>query len=451
MPDQIIDLPVISSRGVRSFSPLSRNENPSTRFQEMLTRRPHSDSTQDAAKPTEGTAPADSKSIKISNTSKRRTNNPEASSDKSVDVETQATEQPGESDSEVGESTTESVSQDPAPDPESDIQNDSKPQSHSTSTDAASDQTELFLISPFPSASGSSVQPATIDSTNEQLDVVPTSTDIEMTEMTSAEGKTVHSPVHKMSLMSKSTSALSNTNPSTPEEVSATGQPSEAGVSQVKSPEQTSSLTTEEWVIQGVSPVQDDDASPTIQALSHTDADPGMNASSSTATSKLTIESGKVSHAPQPFPTPEDRFVDQNVDRIITGMKSDLTSNGGTMKIRLDPPHLGQLQIDVSMDEGTLTASFQTSNEEATRLLSHSMQQLKHSLEAAGVNVDRIQVRQISEPSSSGSTRSGDQDSSSQQQSREDHSQRQEQQRRDFLQKMWEKIAFGQEPLDLVV
>ncbi|GIW76284.1 MAG: hypothetical protein KatS3mg104_1347 [Phycisphaerae bacterium] len=451
MPDQVVDLPVASSRNLKSFSRFSRTENPSVRFQEVMKHRSGTDLTRTVAKRSEDRTPAEPQTAPTSNSPKQETEKLGTSSDNSVQAEESASEQTEKSDPKVRDSTTETVSKDPVPDPESDIQNDSKPQSHSTSADAASDQTELLLISPSPSASGSSVQPTTIDSINEQLDTVPTSTDIEMTEMTSAGGKTVHSPVHKMSLMSKSTSTVSNTIPTTTERVSATDLQSEVGVSPPKSAGQTSTATSEEWIIQGMSPVQDDDSSLAVQVLSDTDTDAGLSMTPAATAPKQMLENAKSVHVPLSTPTPEDRFVEQNVDRIITGIKSDLTPNGGTMKIRLDPPNLGQLQIDVSVDEGTLTASFQTSNEEATRLLSHSMQQLKHSLEAAGVNVDRIQVRQTSESSSSNSTRSGDQDSSSHQQSPEDHSHRQEQQRRDFLQKMWEKLALGQEPLDLVV
>lgn len=167
-----------------------------------------------------------------------------------------------------------------------------------------------------------------------------------------------------------------------------------------------------------------------------------------TAPAKPVTQAAPVAQ-PQAVQHPDDRFVEQNVDRIVTGIKSDLTPNGGTMKIRLDPPNLGQLNIDVTLDEGVLTASFQTTNDEATRLLSHSMQQLKQTLESAGVSVDKIQVRQTSSSEQSSNSRSGDQDQQ-QQQNAHDHPQRQEQQRREALQKMWAKLALGEEPLDMV-
>ena len=151
---------------------------------------------------------------------------------------------------------------------------------------------------------------------------------------------------------------------------------------------------------------------------------------------------------PQAPAAPEQHFADNNVDRIVSNVKTELLPNGGTMKMRLDPGNLGQLNIEVTVDDGVLTASFQTSNEEATRLLSHNIQNLKTTLETAGVVVDRIQVKQASPSEQSSSSNSDQRDQ--QQQNPQDHPARQEQQRREMLQKMWAKLALGDEPLDLV-
>ncbi len=154
---------------------------------------------------------------------------------------------------------------------------------------------------------------------------------------------------------------------------------------------------------------------------------------------------------PPPAPVaPEQHFAEHNVDRIVSGVKTELLPNGGTMKMRLDPGNLGQIQIEVTVDEGVLTASFQTSNDEATRLLSHNLQNLKNTLETAGVVVDRIQVKQASASEQSSSSSNGNSDQRDQQQNPHDHPSRQEQERREMLQKMWAKLALGEEPLDLV-
>lgn len=450
MPDQVADLPVVSNRNLKSFSRPSRAETPSTPFQEVLKHRSRTDSTKDLLKPAHESAPVDTKSAKINNTSKRQANQPDTSSEQSADGEESVSEPLNPSGSKTGEPAPETVSEDSPADSESAISADTEPQSDNAKTDDTTGQMELLSLLVPSAGSGDDAQPAASGLVRNIPNNVQTSTPIELTEAAPIEGTSAHAAISKMSMPPQS--AVLNADPSLTGDASTTSQHPEMGAVPAKTQDQTSSSTTDEWMIQEMSPFQDQDAAPTIHSLSHTtEADSGLNPNPASVTPKPVSEVAKVIHAPQPSSLPEDRFLEQNVDRIVTSIKSDLTPNGGTMKIRLDPPNLGQLQIDVSVDDGTLTASFQTSNEEATRLLSHSMQQLKHSLEAAGVSVDRIQVRQTSESSSSNSTRSGDQDSSSQQHSREDHSQRQEQQRRDFLQKMWEKIAFGQEPLDLVV
>src|SRR6185312_7102066 len=95
-----------------------------------------------------------------------------------------------------------------------------------------------------------------------------------------------------------------------------------------------------------------------------------------------------------PAPAPEGDFAQTNHTRIVSEVRGQLLPHGGTMQIRLDPPELGALKVMVEMRDGVMNATFQTSNENATQLLSHSLNQLKHVLETQGVSVERIQVQQ---------------------------------------------------------
>jgi len=92
------------------------------------------------------------------------------------------------------------------------------------------------------------------------------------------------------------------------------------------------------------------------------------------------------------------------------------------------------------------TASFQTSNDDATRLLSHSLTQLKASLEAAGVTVDKLQVQQMPRETH---TNAGE-DQHRGQGGQEDFGRQQEQQRKEVIKRMWRKLAGESDPLDLV-
>jgi len=157
-----------------------------------------------------------------------------------------------------------------------------------------------------------------------------------------------------------------------------------------------------------------------------------------------------------PTPTPNTQsptqFVDDNHANVVHGITGRLLPNGGEMSIKLDPPELGDLQVTVKMQDGQMTASFQTSNEQATRLLGHSLSQLKSSLESAGVAVEKLHVTQMTTTTKSGGSNSSDsrQDKSSDRQGSGNSSSEREQQRREMLQKMWRRISGGSDPLDLV-
>jgi flagellar hook-length control protein FliK len=153
---------------------------------------------------------------------------------------------------------------------------------------------------------------------------------------------------------------------------------------------------------------------------------------------------------PAPQPPPEVQFADTNHDSIVTGVKGQLLPHGGSMQIRLDPPELGALKVMVEMRDGAMTATFQTSNEDATRLLSHSLNQLKHVLEGQGVNVERLQVQQAPKGESGSSGSNDDAKQQQQQQNWQDeHAARQEQQRKEVLRRMWRRVSGVADPVDV--
>jgi flagellar hook-length control protein FliK len=146
---------------------------------------------------------------------------------------------------------------------------------------------------------------------------------------------------------------------------------------------------------------------------------------------------------------PEAAFAQNNHDNIVKGVHGELLPRGGTMQIRLDPPELGALQVTVQLRDGVMTASIQTTSDEATRLLSHSLNQLKHALESQGVSVERLHVAQA--PRSDQNFDRDNDPQRQQHQSLEDQaSARQEQQRREMLRRMWRRLGIGEDPLDLV-
>jgi flagellar hook-length control protein FliK len=119
------------------------------------------------------------------------------------------------------------------------------------------------------------------------------------------------------------------------------------------------------------------------------------------------------------------------------------------MNIALNPPDLGAMQITVRMESGAMSASFQTTNDQATRLLTHSLGQLKNALEMQGVSVDRLHVHQVSNSEAAGG-KGGESESKDGQSSSDGRSAQQEQQRRDTLRRMWRRARGERDPLDLV-
>ena len=119
------------------------------------------------------------------------------------------------------------------------------------------------------------------------------------------------------------------------------------------------------------------------------------------------------------------------------------------MKLRLDPPELGVLQVSVHVKDGVVNASFQTSNDDATKLLSRSLGELKTALEAQGVSIGKMHVQQTpKDQAATNGDAKGNSDASTQ--SSEGSSSRQDEQRRETLKRMWERLANGGDPLDLV-
>jgi flagellar hook-length control protein FliK len=169
---------------------------------------------------------------------------------------------------------------------------------------------------------------------------------------------------------------------------------------------------------------------------------PSSPASASAAASASAEDASDVDDTPS---SAESQFADANHPKIVSGITGRLLPNGGAMQLRLDPPELGAMQIKVEMRDGVMTASFETSNDQATRLLSHSLGDLRSALEAQGVSVQKLQVTQS--PKQQTSSGEGQKDNS---QTPQDTASQHEQQRKEMVRRMWQKLMGGQDPVDLV-
>jgi len=214
--------------------------------------------------------------------------------------------------------------------------------------------------------------------------------------------------------------------------------------------QQPDDSTSDDTAMQQIAAIADLPEAPAPAAPASSDPDSHVDSAQALMTggdlkapAAQTLAATRVAPPPPPAP-PEVHFAETNHPQIVTGIHGQLLPDGGTMRIRLDPPELGALQVMVHMRDGVMTASFETSNDEATKLLSHSLVQLRHALETQGVSVDKLHVQQGPRDQQAGNEDGRDQHPS------DNPSARQEQQRREILQRMWRKLANGSDPLDMV-
>lgn len=85
-------------------------------------------------------------------------------------------------------------------------------------------------------------------------------------------------------------------------------------------------------------------------------------------------------------------------DQIVQAARIQLSDSGGNMYLRLDPPHLGMLHMNVSSHEGLLTAHIYTSTESARQMLESDISSLREMMQKAGINVDSINISMGDKP-----------------------------------------------------
>ncbi|MCC7192115.1 MAG: flagellar hook-length control protein FliK [Phycisphaeraceae bacterium] len=102
-----------------------------------------------------------------------------------------------------------------------------------------------------------------------------------------------------------------------------------------------------------------------------------------------------------PLPTPESE-PDGNVARVARGLQSAIAQRGGSVTLRLQPPELGLVRVELAVTNGTASVRFQADAESVRTLLSHQMASLRHALERHGLSVERMDVQQMPVAASAG-------------------------------------------------
>ncbi len=106
--------------------------------------------------------------------------------------------------------------------------------------------------------------------------------------------------------------------------------------------------------------------------------------------------------------------------RIVRGLASMLQQRGGTMTMRLDPPELGQLRVQMSIARGVVNAQFTPTTQHAQQLIERNIATLRAALEGQGLNVERLTVQAPAPSSGQGTATTGQDANQSNSQAQQD-------------------------------
>ena len=109
--------------------------------------------------------------------------------------------------------------------------------------------------------------------------------------------------------------------------------------------------------------------------------------------------------------TPAPEAAELNGARLGRGLRSAVSQGGGAVTLRLTPEALGTVRVQLDMSGGRVAAHFQAETSAARDLLQQQLPQLRASLEAQGLSVDRLSAGPAG--SSAGSSSGGSQDAGS--------------------------------------
>ncbi|NNM27760.1 MAG: hypothetical protein HKO59_17610 [Phycisphaerales bacterium] len=102
----------------------------------------------------------------------------------------------------------------------------------------------------------------------------------------------------------------------------------------------------------------------------------------------------------------EDAFT----QRVVRGLSTVVNQRGGVMNMRLHPPELGDLRVQMSIVRGAVTAQFTASTDQANAMLQRNLTVLRVALESHGLTVDKLAVQTANSDQSNASRQeAGDQ------------------------------------------
>lgn len=79
-------------------------------------------------------------------------------------------------------------------------------------------------------------------------------------------------------------------------------------------------------------------------------------------------------------------------DKLVSSMRLRLGARNSSVRLRLEPPELGRIRVDVRMAGTVIRINVQTETEAARQMLSDRVGRLRASLQQHGIHVERFEV-----------------------------------------------------------
>lgn len=105
-----------------------------------------------------------------------------------------------------------------------------------------------------------------------------------------------------------------------------------------------------------------------------------------------------------------------NTARLTRGLANAVQQRGGSVTLRLTPPEMGTVRIQMQVTGTNVSATFHAESATAQTLLTQQLSQLRHALESQGMQVDKLSVQPLA-PAAHSQNASQNQNDQQQQQS----------------------------------
>lgn len=133
-------------------------------------------------------------------------------------------------------------------------------------------------------------------------------------------------------------------------------------------------------------------------ATSRMSTDHAVQAIAGSKLADATTSSPSLAQQLQTWSSPEDQEFSGQMTRGLAAM---MNQRGGMMTMRLNPPELGEVRVQMTLSRGVVSAEFQASTAQAHALLDRNLTALRSALEGQGLTVDRLNVH-VAPPAAAG-------------------------------------------------